>query len=160
MPLRQARRAHNGAVLPFIVLISALFALRAAGAMGVEFLGSWVSSLRAALGVMFCLTASAHWGKRRPDLIRMVPPSFPRPDLIVTVTGVLEILGAIGLQIPAFARAAGTCLAILLAAMFPANIHAARHNLTVAETVSTRLPIRAALQAVFIGALLAAGWAG
>jgi len=37
--------------------------------------------LRAALGIMFFLTASAHWGKRRPDLIRMVLPSaFSRPD--------------------------------------------------------------------------------
>jgi len=53
-----------------------------------------VDALRLALSGMFLLTASAHWGKRRPDLIRMVPSVFPRPDLLVTFTGVLEILGA------------------------------------------------------------------
>ena len=61
--------------------------------------------LRAALGVMFLLTASAHWGKRRGDLVRMVPPALPRPDLFVTFTGVLEILGATGLFVPITARA-------------------------------------------------------
>ena len=55
----------------------------------------WWDALRFALAAMFLLTASAHWGERRPDLIRMVPPIFPRPDLVVTITGVLEILAAI-----------------------------------------------------------------
>jgi uncharacterized membrane protein len=88
--------------------------------------------LRAALGLMFFLTASAHWGKRRRDPIRMVPPILPRPDLLVTVTGLLEISGATGLCIPSTARAAGICLALLLVALFPANIHAAREKLTIA----------------------------
>jgi uncharacterized membrane protein len=44
---------------------------------------------------MFLLTASAHWGKRRRDLIRMVPGVFPQPDLLVTLSGMLEIVGAI-----------------------------------------------------------------
>lgn len=43
----------------------------------------------------------------------MVPPAFPRPDLLVTLTGVLEILGAIGLFVPRTARLACICLALL-----------------------------------------------
>ena len=56
----------------------------------------WWTALRIALAVMFLLTASAHWGKRRADLIRMVPAAFSRPDLLVTITGVCEIAGAVG----------------------------------------------------------------
>jgi hypothetical protein len=34
------------------------------------------------LARMFLFTASAHWGKRRGDLIAMVPRVFRRPDLM------------------------------------------------------------------------------
>src|SRR5215831_12557839 len=71
----------------------------------------WLTLLRVGLAGMFLLTASAHWGKRRLDLIRMVPNGFPRPDLLVTFTGICEILGAIGLLTPTFARPAAIGLA-------------------------------------------------
>jgi hypothetical protein len=79
---------------PFFVLVIAVAAFWLAGRAGVAAFQDPGFVLRAALGLMFFLPASAHWGKRRPDLIRMVPPASPRPDLLVTLTGVLEILGA------------------------------------------------------------------
>ncbi len=91
---------------PLIVLVVSAVAFWLAGRAGVVVFQDLSFVFRAALAVMFFLTASAHWGKRRPDLIRMVPPVFPRPDLLVTLTGVLEILGAIGLLVPSTARAA------------------------------------------------------
>src|SRR5215467_4323145 len=112
--------------------------------------------LRAALGVMFLMTASAHWGKRRADLVRMVPPALPRPDLLVTFTGILEILGAIGLFVPITARAACICLVLLLVALFPANIHAARKGLTIDGRRVPSVPVRALIQLVFIATLIAA----
>src|SRR5262249_34558818 len=78
---------YDGFMQPLIVLITMFLLL-------IIPLGWW-DALRFALAAMFLLTASAHWGKRRPDLIRMVPSAFPRPDLIVTITGVLEIFGLI-----------------------------------------------------------------
>jgi uncharacterized membrane protein len=107
---------------------------------------------------MFLFTASAHWGKRRGDLIAMVPPVFPRPDLMVTATGVCEILGALGLLIPAVASVAAACLALLLIGLFPANILAAREHLTIGGRPATALPLRAFLQLVFIAAVIAAGF--
>lgn len=107
---------------------------------------------------MFLLTASAHWGKRRPDLIRMVPAAFPRPDLIVTITGLLELLGAVGLLLPAMAGTATACLAALLVAMFSANVRAAQHNLMIGGKTAAGLPLRTLLQVVFIAALLGAGF--
>src|SRR6266508_1356123 len=118
-------------MVPFLVLISATVVLRALGAAGVAALESWTICLRGGLAAMFLLTASAHWGKRRPDLIRMVPAAFRRPDLIVTVTGVLEILGAVGLLFLLTAPAAAACLAALLLVMFPANVRAALEGLTI-----------------------------
>lgn len=109
---------------------------------------------------MFLLTASAHWGKRKPDLVRMVPPVFPRPDLIITITGVFELLGAIGLLLPRTASAAAACLATLLVAMFPANVLAARQNLTIGGRAATPMLPRTLLQVVFIAALLIAGFPG
>lgn len=147
-------------MIPFLVLLISTLILRAIGVAGIGALDSWSMCLRGGLVAMFLLTASAHWGKRKPDLVRMVPEAFPRPDLIVTVTGVLELLGAVGLLIPFTAAAASACLAALLVAMFPANLHAARKNLTIGGKPATGLVLRTLLQIVFITALLAAGFSG
>jgi len=146
-------------VIPFLVLITSTLVFRAIGAAGIAVFERWSVCLRAGLAAMFLLTASAHWGKRRPDLVRMVPAAFSQPDLIVTITGFLEILGAAGLLLPATARAAALCLALLLMAMFPANVSAARRNLTIGGKAATGLPLRTLLQVVFIAALGAAGFA-
>jgi hypothetical protein len=80
-------------MLPFFVLLISTLLLRAIGAAGVGPFGGWTWCLRSGLALMFLFTASAHWAKRRDDLIAMVPRVFPRPDLMVSITGVLEVLG-------------------------------------------------------------------
>jgi|SRR5215469_824718 len=145
---------------PLIVLAVSALLFWLAGRAGVAAFRDLSFVLRAALGVMFLFTASAHWGKRRGDLIRMVPPALPRPDLLVTFTGILEILGAIGLFVPITARAACIGLLFLLVALFPANIHAARKGLTIAGQRVPSLPVRAAIQIVFIATLIAAAYLG
>ena len=140
---------------PAIVLLASFAILRLAGFLGVSALDNWNLPLRIALFLMFLLAASAHWGRGRTDLIRMVPPAFPFPATIITIAGVLEILGAVGLLIPRTTRAAAVCLAILLVAMFPANIRAAREHLTMLGRPATGLVLRSVMQVVFIGALAA-----
>jgi len=147
-------------MIPFIVLVISTLLLKAIGVAGVDLLESWTWCLRGGLALMFLLTASAHWGKQRSDLVAMVPSAFPRPDLIVSATGVLEILGAVGLLIPAIASVAAVCLAMLLISLFPANIRAARERLTIGGRPATALPLRTLLQLVFIGAVLVAGFPG
>lgn len=112
----------------------------------------WRTALRYALAVMFLVTASGHWGVRRPDLVRMVPPMFPNPELLVTLTGLAEIAGAIGLVWTRTARLAAACLTVFLLAVFPANVHAARHGMTIAGKPVTPLPLRAAVQLGLIAA--------
>src|ERR1039457_4919771 len=125
------------------------------GRFGLPFSFGWWTALRVSLATMFLLTASAHWGRRRADLIRMIPPRFPRPDLLVSITGVLEILGAIGLLNPTIAPFAGLSLSLFLLAVFPANVHAARGRLAIAGRPATPLVARIAMQVIFVMATLA-----
>ena len=143
---------------PLIALVGSFLLFRALGALRVSSFRSWITSLRWALAVMFLLTASAHFGSRRADLVEMVPPFFPAPELLVTLTGIAEILGAIGLVVRRFAPWAATGLALLLVAIFPANVHAAREGLSIGGSAVTPLAPRAVLQAVFLAAVLVAGF--
>jgi uncharacterized membrane protein len=106
---------------------------------------------------MFCFTASAHFIGMREDLIRMVPPSVPYPELMVTFTGLCEILGAVGLLIRRTRRLAAAALIVFLLAVLPANIHAATSGVTLRGQPPTPLVPRIALQALFIGLLW---WSG
>src|SRR5262245_23153415 len=149
--------ADLGCMAPFIALLTSFVLLGLVGRLGVGVLASWVTCLRGALALMFLLTASAHWGARRPDVVRMVPPAFPKPGRVATLTGVAEILGAIGLLVPSLAPWAAAGLALLLVGVFPANVHAARQALTIGGRPATPLVTRTVLQAVFLAAVLAAG---
>ncbi|MFJ6659819.1 DoxX family protein [Streptomyces sp. NPDC091377] len=138
---------------PLIALIVGFGAARLAGLAGVDALDNWQTSLRVGLALMFLLTAFAHFQPRlRAELIGMVPPALPRPDLAVTATGLLEFAGAIGLLIPATAPWAALCLALLMVAMYPANVSAARRKAAQGDPL---LP-RTALQLLFIAAAVLA----
>ena len=139
---------------PFIILIVSFFILRITGVLGITYFDGWETSLRGAVALMFLFTATAHWGKRRPDLIKMVPPSVPNPQLMVTITGILEIIGAIGLLIPFTSNIASIGLALLLIIMFPANIFAARKGITIDGKPTTPLFLRTILQIIFLTAVI------
>ncbi len=140
---------------PLFVLIASFLLLGLSGALGVEYFAHWEQGLRWSLAVMFLFTAVAHFTRTRADLIRMVPPSLSHPGLLVTITGVLEFAGAIGLMIPALAAPSALALILLLIAMFPANIRAARARLPVAGRTAMPWPARLALQLFWIAALWA-----
>lgn len=143
---------------PFIALAGSFLLFRALGMMGLTVFGDWVTDLRIAVACMFVLTASAHWGKRRPDLVRMVPGALPKAELIVSLTGWLELIGAAGIVIPGLAKPAAIGLTLLLLAMFPANVHAARKGVAIAGKPPTPIGLRTALQLIFIAAILLAGF--
>ncbi len=141
---------------PLIALLITTAAARLAGLAGVTALDGWHPALRVGLATMFVLTGLAHFGLgRRQDLIAMVPPRLPRPELLVTVTGVLELAGAAALLAPGTARWAAAGLTLLLLAMFPANVSAARRGLTLSERPVTPLGRRTLLQALFLAATIA-----
>ncbi len=136
-----------------VVLLTSWLVFRGIGALGVVALATWQGSAAYALALMFVLTGIAHFNKMKHDLGRMVPAIFPRPMLFIYFTGVLELMGAIGLLLPRFRSASGICLIALLIAMFPANVNAALKGATLAGKPATPLWLRAPMQVLFIGLL-------
>jgi uncharacterized membrane protein len=61
--------------------------------------------------------------------VAIIPSFLPAPLLLVYVSGVFEILGAIGIQVPRTRRLAGWGLVLLFIAVFPANINMAVNNI-------------------------------
>ncbi|MEV0269295.1 DoxX family protein [Hamadaea sp. NPDC050747] len=142
---------------PLIALIGGFAVLRLLGLVGVDALDAWQPALRGGLALMFVTTGVVHFlPEWRRDMIAMIPPRLPRPDLLVTLTGVLELAGAVGLLIKPLAPLAAICLALLMLAMFPANVQAARRGLTLGGKPATPLPLRTVLQVIFVGVAVAA----
>jgi uncharacterized membrane protein len=136
-----------------IVLFGSWLAFRGMGALGIAALVSWHDSARFALAVMFVFTGLAHFTKMKHEMARMVPSVFPHPLGMVYFTGICEWLGAIGLLVVKTREAAAVALIVMLVAMFPANIRAAREGLTLGGKAATRLWLRAPMQILFIGLL-------
>jgi uncharacterized membrane protein len=143
-------------VAPLIVMLAAWLLVRAIGLSGIwDSADSWVGALRFAFAAKFAFTAISHFHPRsRPDLVQMVPARLPAPGLLVTITGILELLGAIGLLIPPIATVAAYALSALLVAMCPANVRAARAGLVVVGRRAAPLIWRLPLQLFWIAALL------
>jgi uncharacterized membrane protein len=125
-------------------------------------------ALRAGVGVMFALSGIAHFVGMRAELIAMVPDWLPAPDVIITVTGILELSAAAAMTSRGLATPAAAGLSLLLVAMFPANLSLAlsgrplpwwdelvpRTNMqalflaaTITVAVLTRSPVRSSTQA-------------
>jgi uncharacterized membrane protein len=144
---------------PTIVLLVSWLVLRGLGTLGLGAFATWQDDAAYALALMFLLTASAHFTKTRADLVRMVPAQLPFPRQIVTLTGICEGLGAIGLVIPATRSMAAVALLLLLVAMFPANVNAALRHIPLRGRPPTPLWLRVPMQILFIGFACWAWWA-
>ena len=132
------------------VLFGSFIVFRLLGLIGLPLFQSWHESMIFALAVMFCFTAFAHFGPMRGDLEKMVPPWAPNPRIAVFLTGILEILGAIGLIIPETRTLAGVCLIVFLVAVFPANVYAAKSGARLGDRPVTALGVRGPIQLLFI----------
>ena len=79
---------------------------------------------RISLTIFFLFTGASHF-LMPEEMAQMLPSFVPLRVEIVYVTGVLEILGAIGLLIPGLQRLTSIVLIIFLFGVLPANIYAA-----------------------------------
>jgi uncharacterized membrane protein len=110
--------------------------------------------LRYVAAVGFVLAGLNHF--RNPFFYQqIIPPSFPKPGLLVLISGVCEIAGGIGILIPRLRRFAGWGLITLLIAVFPANLYMAAHPDAIPDmhfpqwALYARLPF----QAIFIASV-------
>jgi uncharacterized membrane protein len=106
--------------------------------------------LRLLAVALFLSTGVAHF-IRAERFVSFVPPALPAPRVLVFISGVAEIAGAIGLLIPPLRRWAGYGLIALLIAVFPANIYMAVHPERFTDVLpAVGLWIRLPFQLVFI----------
>ena len=95
-------------------------------------IGKWIPRLvvapakraRVGLSLFFVITSMAHF--LGPEaMAEMLPPTVPYRVELIYITGVLELLGAIGVWVPGLTKLTGLLLIVMLAGVLPANIYSA-----------------------------------
>ena len=118
------------------------------------------SILRWTLTIFMVVAGANHFVSPEP-YVGMMPAYLPAPWTLVYVSGVAEILGGVGLIVPATRRLAAWGLIALFVAIFPANLHMAIHHLPLGShpvpewALWARLPLQLVLiawAAVFVRA--------
>jgi uncharacterized membrane protein len=143
-----------------LTLVIGSLAARVIGWLDVDYVDSWPAAIAVGLAAMFAMTGVAHFVQPlRGDMIAIVPPRLPAPALLVTLTGVLELLGAAGLLLAGTRVVAAVCLFLLMLAMFPANVYAARMP-NPPKSMTSRLGVRTAIEVVYLGTAVAVAVCG
>jgi uncharacterized membrane protein len=140
-----------------ITLVLGTLGARLVGVLGVHYVDSWPQAAAVGLAAMFVVTGVAHFvNPLRRDMIAIVPPALPAPGPLVTITGFLELAGAVGLLYPPTRGAAAACLFVLMLMMFPANIYVSRMP-NPPKSMTTRLDVRTAQEIVYLAAAVVVG---
>lgn len=84
---------------------------------------------RVLLALLFLLSGGLHFLAPRLYL-HIMPPYLPAPLTLVYISGAAELLGGVGLLIPATRQIAAWGLIALLIAVLPANIYMATEHLS------------------------------
>ncbi|MGJ8658407.1 MAG: DoxX family protein [Cellulophaga fucicola] len=108
-----------------ILLVAFIISLFVIGFMRKEY--DFARSARIAMSIMLVFTAIGHFIFTK-GMSMMVPQFIPFKNSFVYLTGIFEILLAIGLLIPKLKVISGWTLIIFLLLMLPANIYASIHN--------------------------------
>lgn len=97
----------------------------------------------------FCLGGIAHfvWPAA---FVSIIPPALPFKTPAVLITGALELLGAVGILLPRYRRAAGIGLILLTLCVTPANVYMWWHAEQFAPIPSWLLLLRLPLQVLLI----------
>lgn len=85
-------------------------------------------TLRGVLAVCIIVVGTLHFLVPQP-FIKIVPGLLPYPAALVYISGFFEILGGIGLLVPAVSQMAAWGLLLLFIAVYPANINMAVNHI-------------------------------
>ena len=141
--------------LTTVVLVSTVACYFLWGRKGLFPFGRVQWILRVLVALPLLVSGTAHF-TRTALMAMIIPPFLPYHSQLVLVSGALELAGAVALLLPAFTRVASACLTLLMIAVFPANVYAA--NKYVGGLHMPGVPVRLAMQVVYILLLLIAGW--
>jgi uncharacterized membrane protein len=141
--------------LPLLIVAMVIPAFFALGQRGFAAFGRWQLMLRWLMALLLLGAAMEHL--LHPEVFAaIIPPIFPFRYGLAVVSGVFEAAGAVGLLLEAPRRVASLCLAVLMVAVFPANIYVAGR--AVGGLYMPCIALRSAMQMVFIALILLAGW--
>jgi uncharacterized membrane protein len=140
-------------VFPIITLLAVSAGIYGLSALGVIYAANLEDIARVSIGIWFIVIAIFVHIITRNKTLAMIPESLPLRQQAVTLTGIFEALGGIGLLVPnqTVQLLASGGLVILLIIMFPANVYLASKAPSLDHWV--RLPF----QVVFIAWIL---WTG
>jgi uncharacterized membrane protein len=111
----------------FLLLVGPYLLLTLAGRLSSRLQIVPSKRARVGLSVFFIFTGVGHF-VRTQGMAAMLPPSLPYRIELVYLTGILELLGAIGVWIPRLTRLTGLLLILMLIGILPANIYSANNR--------------------------------
>ena len=115
----------------------------------VKRMSTFKTLVRILFAAFFLFAGVSHF-TNRAFFIAIVPPYLPRPEALVAISGVAEILLGALLIVPRTSQLAGWGLIALLVAVFPANIHMAMHPELYPTMSPMALVIRLPVQGVLV----------
>jgi len=142
--------------IPISLLVLTIAAFFALGRRGFASFGAMQSVLRVLAALPLVVSGVLLHFIRMQVTASIIPPAFPTRPFLVVVTGLLEIAGAIGLFLPKASRAAAFWIAIMMVAIFPANVYVA--GKVVGGIQMPGVAVRTAMQIVYIVGVLLAGF--
>ena len=107
-----------------LLLVGPYLLLTLAGRLSPKFQIEPSKRARVGLTLFFLFTGVGHFIKTE-EMAGMLPLSVPYRTELVYFTGILELLGAIGVWIPRLTQLTGFLLILMLIAILPANIYSA-----------------------------------
>jgi uncharacterized membrane protein len=85
--------------------------------------------------------------------LAIMPPSVPSPEAAVAISGVFEILGALGLLLQRTRRMAGIGLFVLTLAVSPANIYMSLNPELFPDVSELALTLRLVIQVLLLACI-------
>lgn len=111
-------------VVLVLLLITPYLLLTLLGRWNPRFQTSPAKRARVGLSLCFVFTSIGHF-VRTEEMAAMLPLFVPYRVGLIYFTGILEMLGAIGVWIPSLTRLTGLLLIVMLISLLPANIYSA-----------------------------------
>lgn len=83
---------------------------------------------RLALSIMLVFTSIGHF-KFTDGMMKMLPDFVPAKKILIYLTGIIEIIAAIGIFVPTLRQTTGILLILFFILILPTNIYAAKRKL-------------------------------
>jgi uncharacterized membrane protein len=142
--------------ISLLLMALIIFGFFALGKQGFAGFGFAQVALRVIVAIPLLVSGVWLHFLRMTSTASIIPPIFPARDFLVVLTGVLEIAGAVGLFVPRWRRAAAFWTAVMMVAIFPANIY--RAGQMVQGMRFPTVPVRLTAQIIYILLVLLAGY--